>query len=54
MAFSEKLGKLTLDISCNRRVGFGDFLNLGTKLKKIREVTLNLDFCSGVDEEVVE
>jgi hypothetical protein len=45
---------LTLDISCNRRITFGDFLNLGTKLKGLRKIDLNVDFCTNVTEDVIE
>lgn len=52
--FSKSLVELTLDISCNRKITFGDFLNFGTKLKGIRKLDLNLDFCTGVEEDVIE
>jgi len=45
---------LSLDLSCNRKITFGDFLNLGTKIKKLRKIDLNLDFCSGIGEDVIE
>ena len=29
-------------------------MNLGTKIKKLRKIDLNLDFCSGIGEDVIE
>ena len=51
--FSKNLQELSLDISCNRKITFGDFLNLGTKIKKLKKIDLNLDFCSGIGEDVI-
>lgn len=42
------LTELSLDISCNRKITFGDFLNFGLKLKKLKKIEMNLDFCTGI------
>jgi hypothetical protein len=42
------LTELNLDISCNRKITFGDFLNFGLKLKKLKKIEMNLDFCTGI------
>lgn len=52
--FSKCLQELTLDISCNRKISFRDFINLGTKINKIKKIDLNLDFCSNIGEDVIE
>ena len=54
MNFSKCLQELTLDISCNRKISFRDFINLGTKINKIKKIDLNLDFCSNIGEDVIE
>ena len=52
--FSKHLEDLTLDISCNRKISFRDFLNLGSKIFKIKKIDLNLDFCTGIREDAIE
>lgn len=46
-----QLQEISLDVSCNRLISFGDFLNFSTKVKKVPRIRLNLDFCSGVSED---
>ncbi len=53
LQFGPKLSTLELDLSCNRKITFGDFINLGTKLAKINRITLNLDFCTGINEDTI-
>jgi hypothetical protein len=54
LAISPSLQELVLDISCNRKITFGDFLNFGTKIKGLMRIELNLDFCTGISEDAVE
>lgn len=49
-----KVKDLQLDISCNKRITFGDFLNLGMKIKRLRKISLNLDFCVNINEDTIE
>jgi glycerol-3-phosphate O-acyltransferase len=54
LTITPSLEELSLDLSCNRKITFGDFLNLGTKIKRVKKIELNLDFCTEISEDVIE
>ena len=38
LAIAPNLSDFSLDISCNRRISFGDLVNIGNKIKAVRRI----------------
>ena len=38
LVIAPNLSDFSLDISCNRRISFGDLVNIGNKIKAVRRI----------------